>query len=361
MSLRRKSEVKLGFLKRLETYSYVVARLRARKAFLLTSTDYEGLLKAASLKDALLAMSKSPTYGRYLKGVEEEEVEVVERRLRESYLKLLNEVKLMIRGPTSFFLDYILQKFELEALKTALKAKALNIPASEALRFIVPAGRFTQAKLEELLRAKDLNRAILSIEDEELQRKLIVASEKSKEYGSAFPLEAAIDKHAFMLMSTGIKKLPKLDKEWVARLFGIETDLRNIILLVRSYLLKVGLDDYKEYIMLPFFYKVSSDLLIKLLTSPSTEALAQAVSAQTSYGKFLLRAGLDPAALEREAQRYMIDEYRKVFMQSPFHMGFIYSFLNLVYLELKNLITISVGKHERLPSETIAERLIMYH
>ncbi|MEM4700007.1 MAG: V-type ATPase subunit [Candidatus Nezhaarchaeales archaeon] len=346
--------------KRLETYAYAVARLRARKAFLLTSTDYESLLKASSLKDALLVVSKSPIYGRYLKGIEEEGIEVVERRLREAYLKLLNEVKLMIRGPTAFFLDSIILKFELESLKTVLKAKALNIPASEALKFVIPAGRFTQVKLAELLGAKDLIRAILLIEDEELQKKLLMASEKVKEYGSTLPLEAAIDKHAYMSMSMGIEKLPELDREWITKLFGTEIDLKNVVLLVRSYLLKVGLEDYKEYIMIPFFYRVESDDLIKLLASPTIDALIQALASQVHYGGLLLKAGRDPATMEREAQRYMVDEYRKVFMQNPFHMGFIYAFLNLAYLELKNLIAIIVGKHERLPSETIAELLVSY-
>ncbi|MCX8205366.1 MAG: V-type ATPase subunit, partial [Candidatus Nezhaarchaeota archaeon] len=348
MNLRRKKVgIKLGLAKRVETYGYVTARLRARKAFLLTPADYESLLKAASLKDALLIILKSPIYGRYLKGIEEEGgVEGIEQKLRKAYLELLNEVKLMIRGPTSFFLDHVLQKFELEALKAVLKAKALNIPASEALRLIVPAGRLTRAKLEELLRAKDLIRAILIIEDEELQRRLLAASERSKEFGGTFPLEAAIDRYAFSLMSTGIEKLPELDRKWVSKLVGTEADLKNIVLLVRSYLLKVGIEEYKEYVMLPFSYKVASDLLVKLLTSPNIETLTQALASQTRHGALLLKTGSDPAVLERETQRYMISEYRKVFLQSPFHMGFIYSLLSLIHLELRDLRAIIVGKHD---------------
>jgi vacuolar-type H+-ATPase subunit C/Vma6 len=54
----------------------------------------------------------------------------------------------------------------------------------------------------------------------------------------------------------------------------------------------------------------------------------------------------------------MVSRYQRVFLHSPFHVGFVYAFLHLLFTGLRNLQVMVVGKREGLPSEIIAKALI---
>lgn len=352
-------ERKTRFVKRVETYGYAVARLRARKSFLLTTSDYESLLKIGSTRELLHVVSRSPLYGRYLEGLEGLTLDDVERRLWEAQAKALDDVKKMIRGPTSLFLDYLQRKFELETLRTLVRVKAFDLPLTEALKYVIPIGSFTRERIEEMLRAKDLLRMIDMVGDEELERKLMAALEKYKSLNNPLPLEAAIDRYMDYVVSKGAEKLPRTDRRWVLKFLNVESDLKNIVLAVRSKSLNLAIEDFNEYIVLPHYFKVTPEAINKAFTAPSVDVAIQTLASLTPYGSVLLKAGSDPISLEREAKRYLIEEYRKVFFYNPFNMGFVYAFLNLLYLELSNIKTLIIGRHDELPSELIAESLLI--
>jgi vacuolar-type H+-ATPase subunit C/Vma6 len=342
-----------------EAYGYAVARLRARRGFFPTLGDYEGLLKVATPKELIHALSKLPIYGRYFEGLEEAELDGVERRLREAQLKILSDLKDMVRGPSASFFDFVLRKLELEALKTVVRAKVQELPLAEALRFTVPVGRLSPGRIEEMLRVKDLPRMIGLVGDVELERRLLVALERYERLKSPLPLEAAIDQQAYSYLLKGVKGLRKLDdRRWIREFIGTEVDLKNVLFLMRSYTLKVSPEDFEEYIMLPHFYRVSRELLVNLLASPSVEMVIRTLASQTPYSAPLLKAGPDLTSLEREVNRFMVSRYQRVFLHSPFHVGFVYAFLHLLFTGLRNLQVMVVGKREGLPSEIIAKALI---
>jgi vacuolar-type H+-ATPase subunit C/Vma6 len=343
-----------------KTYGYAVAKLRARRGFLPTSSDYEGLIKIATTKELIHALSRLPVYGHYFEGLEEAELYAVERRLREAQVEILSDLKSMVRGPSSSFFDSILRKLELEELKTIVRAKVQGLPSTEALRFTVPIGRLSPKKIEEMLGVKDLSRMIGLIGDVELEKKLLAALERYEKLKSPLPLEAAIDRQAYLYLLNGVEGLREPDgRRWVREFIGTEVDLKNVLFLMRSYALKVPLEDFEEYIELPYFYKVSKKLLASLLTSPNVEVVIRTLASQTPYGPPLLQAGFNLTSLEREVNRFMVSRYQRVFLYSPFHIGFIYAFLHLLFIGLKNLQAIVVGKREGLPGKVVAEALIM--
>jgi len=343
-----------------KVYGYAVARLRARRGFFPTLSDYEDLLKIATPKELMHALSRLPIYGRYFEGLEEAGLDDVERRLKEAQVEVLSDLKDMVRGPSSSFFDFILRKLELEALKTIVRAKARGLPLTEALRFTVPVGRLSPERIEEMLKAKDLPRMIGLIGDVELERRLLAALERYERLRSPLPLEAAIDRQAYSYLLRGAEALREPDgRRWVRELVGTEIDLKNVLFLMRSYALKVSLEDFEEYIELPHFYRVSRELLASLLASPNIEVVIRTLASQTPYGPPLLKAGPNLISVEREMHRFMISRYQRVFLYSPFHVGFIYAFLHLFFTGLRNLQAIVVGKREGLPNEMIAEALIM--
>lgn len=347
-------------LKRIETYAYPIARLRARRGLLLKKSGYEAALKTTSPLGLLRFISSSSVHGRFIGTIEElGDLVNVEKRIMRAYYDHFEDVRKMLKKEVRPLLDAVYRKFELEALKSIIRAKSADVAPSEAFKTILPIGRYDLKTCENMLRARDMLGLIALIDDELLKNNLTIAFKKSEELRSPLPLEVAIDRYAYSILFSEARKLTGLDKKWINRFLGVEVDIKNIVSVIRGKTYGLTVDEIKDYVIVPHYYKLDAPLLIKAASAPGVEGTVRMLDS-TPYAISLSKAEPTPLGVEKCLTRHLIREYERVFVRYPFHTGFIYAFLNLCFFEVRDVRAMLIGKAEELPADAIAEHLILY-
>ncbi|MEM1538697.1 MAG: V-type ATPase subunit [Candidatus Nezhaarchaeales archaeon] len=350
---------KRRIIKRVEAYGYAVARLRARLSGFLKRSDYETMLKMGSTREILRFISSSTLYGRFLGSLEGLDLMEVEKGLTRAYYSLFDDVRRMLKPDVRFFLDAVHRKFELETLRSLIRAKAASLPPSEALKVIVPVGRYTREFCEELLRAKDLVRLISMVEDKMLERNLLAAVKEYERIKSPLPLEAAVDRYNYSMLFSEADKLSGLDRRWISMFLGMEVDVKNMVSIIRGREQGLTADQINELALIPHYYNLNPGIVVKAASAPNLQVAIQTL-ALTRYGVALSKAEPTLLSVEVSLTNYLLNEYRRVFLYYPFHVGFIYAFLNLAFYEVSDIRALLIGKAEGLPADAIVEHLSLY-
>jgi len=336
-------------MRRPSQYAYALARVYAKRSYMLKPADYEAMAKAVSYHQALRYLSTT-SYAKYVAGAEE--LTDVERGLALSYNELFNEVSRFVSGRPRAFLELVRYRHELEVLKSLLRAKFADVPRDEALRNVVPFGRFNQEFCEKLLRARDVATAISLIQDEALRGSLSAALKEAEELRNPCPIEVAIDKHAYQLLGRASDELRGLDRDWVRRLLCGEVDAKNLMICLRLKL--IGVKDPKAY-LLPYGHRFTVERAARVMAAPTIGEALALVRDLVGEVKYTSLSDVEGHLLRRLASMNS-----SVFLHYGFHLGLPFALLNLKFFELRDIKALLIGKSEGLPGEEILSRLILH-
>jgi len=327
-------------------YAYSIVRVRAKKAFILKREDYEALLRAPNIHQALAHLRSVSDFGSDIP--QTEDMYEIERHLANRFVEISRTlVESVEEDVAREFLELALAKYEYETLKALLKAKFLGVPESEAMLMALPLGRYSGALYTSLLSAKGIDEAIDLVPETELKSILEEALEEARTLKSPLPMEVAIDKWLYTRLWGLADRLRGDDKKWAKHLLGIEIDMKNILVLVRGKVL--GLQpSIIEKAWLPLCYKLSFD--VKSLASQPLSSILQAI-ATSYYGKAVSPLARDAVEVEKALEMLWIEENEKVFLHYPFTLGLIYAYVNLKYVELKDVRALLFSKLMNLPPQ----------
>lgn len=335
-------------------YAYGVARLRAKRAFMLKPDDYEALLRAPTIHQALTHLRSVSDLAREIP--QTESPHDIERHLLNKFAEIFQVLIKTLKGNSRAFLETTFNKYEYETLKALLKAKFLGLSEGEISLVAPPLGRYSGPLYASLLSTKGVDQAIDLIPDVELKLPLKEASKQAEALKNPLPFETAVDNLLFTKLWKLAGKLKMIDRKWVAHLLGVEADIKNILVLVRGKAL--GLQpSVIEKMLLPFCYKLPFNL--KDLTSQSLASILQVLSS-TYYGKALSSLAKDAIEIERALQSLWVKENETVFLHYPFTLGLFYAYINLKYVELKDVRAILLSKLAELPPQKVASLIIRH-
>ncbi len=336
-------------MRRPDQYAYALARVYAKRSYMLKPADYEAMAKAISYHQALRHLSTT-FYAKYVAGTEE--LPDVERGLALSYNELFDEVSRFVSGKPRAFLELVKYRHELEVLKALLRAKFAEVPKNEALRNVVPLGKFNQEFCEKLLGARDVTTAISLIQDEALRSTLLSALKEAEELKNPYPIEVAVDKYVYQLLGKTSGELGGLDREWIKKLLGEEVDTKNLMICLR--LKSMGVKDPQIY-LLPYKYRFTVERATRVMAAPTVGEALAAVRDLIGEVKYTSLSDVEGYLLKRLASINA-----SVFLHYGFHLGLLFALLNLKFFELRNLKALLIGKSEGLPGEEILSRLILH-
>jgi vacuolar-type H+-ATPase subunit C/Vma6 len=327
-------------------YAYSIARVRAKRAFMLKPEDYEALLRAPSIYQALAHLRSVSDFGKDIP--QTEDMYEIEKHLANKFVEILRTLIESVReGSARVFLKLVLAKYEYETLKALLKAKFLRVPESEAILMAPPLGRYGGVLYTSLLSAKDVDQAIDLVPEVELKPILREALREAETLKNPLPIEVAIDRWLYTRLWGLASKLRGDDKKWTKHLLGIEIDIKNVLALVRGKVL--GLQpSVIEKAWLPLCYKLPLDL--KSLASQPFSSILQAL-ATSYYGKAVSPLAKDAIEVERALEILWVKENEDVFLHYPFTLGLVYAYANLKYVELKDVRAILFSKLMNLPPQ----------
>jgi vacuolar-type H+-ATPase subunit C/Vma6 len=335
-------------------YAELSSAVRCFKSELLDPHRIERLVETGSFSETVNLLT-----GGQVSSVAASDIASLEAQLVHKALTLADRL-LSYAPPDSLQLIRLFAaKYEFQCAKEVLKSIVYQVDAQDALKHIIPAGRYTAERCKELIEARDTNRAIDVLEDEALRRFI---SPNLMGERSGLMVASALDQYYLSRLWRRASSLRDLIDLQVARaLIGQHIDHLNILLAIRAHL--VGLDARStSEILVPANYRLGRALselpeagslpnIIRVLDStPYAHALKEA-SLGSDYG------GL--AEVELVLNRNLLSSCLAMFAGSPFHVGLALGFLIIKNYELHDLFTILNAKANSIPSDRILASLIL--
>lgn len=337
-------------------YSYPNARIRGMKARLLSGKDFETALKSSSFKDYTLWLGNT-SYKEILEGTKEAEIEKIEAHLWKNLMKENEKIFSMTPNSAKEFMELRLRGYEILALKNLINLKAAE---EEGKDFY--ASFFTNKKIkqraEKLKSTKDVSELIGLLADTEYGEILRAALEDYEKSKNPFHLTLALDNYYLGKLWKACEKLSSHDKIIARELIGLEIDMLNIMVALRT----LGKENQEKY-FLPCHYHLKKENLERCLKSKTIHELIGKLS-ESKYGKILNDALADYEKeksllpLELALKRNILKKNKVALQGDPFHIGTLLGYLKLKETEIDNLRITTVSISHGLSGEEFSNLLV---
>lgn len=332
-------------------YAELAAAVRSFKAELIRPSQIERFVEAGSLSEIVGLLTKGGI--AYAEGTDLNAVEVfLTQRVTELAKRLAAYAPHDSRSLIKLFSTW----YELECVKVIIRSITDQIQPEEALRHLVPAGKFTEERCKELIEARNLNRVIEMIDDEALQAFLAPRLTAER---SGITAVFAVDQYHYTRLWNASNLPDPLDAQSARGLIGELIDHLNILLAFRARL--IGLDARSTSdLMIPVNYALGHSLN-ELAESTNTHSLMRVLE-KTRYAKAFQGPGLSDgsaAGVERALNRSHAITCLNAFAGSPFNVGLALALLFLKNYELRDLFSIINGKANNAPMDRVLDSLIL--
>ena len=341
-------------------YSLINARIRVRLASLLPPAAVARLAEARDLSEfyaSLAATVYEPVLARPEVALDPR---VAERLLVEQEVHWHAELLKDMRDPEKALIATLLEKYELENLKAALRIREGD-RSKEDLKYIIRKALPHALPYQSIAEARSLEDVLAFIVATPYLLPLRGSLDECKQRGTLFPAEIALELDFYRRVKAKVEALGRSDKPIARRLIGLEIDLKNISWLIRLkfyYGIPTGeLIDYN----IPGGYRLTSDRLRQAFMADSLkDVLSVALEKSFKTAGELLKHEEELSKLyllEIILWSYLLHEAKKTFGGFPFTIGTVLSYLILKRTEIRNLITILNGKALKMERADIERNL----
>ena len=330
-------------------YAELAAAVRSFKAELMQPSQLDRLLETGSLAETVAAITR----GR-ITSTQGSDLSEVEGYLIHTMIELAERLASYAPQDSRPLINLFARSFEFGCVKAILNAITAKVSAEEAMRDIIPAGKFTADRCKDLIESHNPNRVIESIDDEAFKRFL---SPKLTGEGAGIQTIASIDQYYLMKLWAASNLPDPLDAQSAKGLIGEAIDHTNILMAFRSRLM--GLDARAaSALMIPINYGLGQ-AFNELPEANNAQNLARIIE-KTRYSSVLESgAGLDIARVEFALNRSHAKTCLNIFAGSPFNVGLALAFLFLKNYELRDLFGVINAKANGVPTERVLESLIL--
>jgi vacuolar-type H+-ATPase subunit C/Vma6 len=332
-------------------YAELAAAVRSFKAELIEPSQIERFVEAGSLSEIVALLT-----GGHVTYTEGADINAVEVFLTHRVTELAKRLAAYAPHDSRSLIRLFSAWYELECVKVITRSIADQTPPEDALRHLVPAGKFTAERCKELIEARNLNRVVDMIDDETLRRFLAPRLSADR---SGMAAVSAIDQHYYKRLWNASNLPDPLDAQSARGLIGESIDHLNILLAFRARLM--GLDARSTIdLMIPVNYGLGHSLS-ELAESTSTQSLMRVLE-KAPYAKAFQSPGLaneNGGAIERALNRNHAATCLNAFAGSPFNVGLAIALLFLKNYELRDLFSIINGKANNASMDRVLGSLIM--
>jgi V/A-type H+-transporting ATPase subunit C len=252
------------------------------------------------------------------------------------------------------------KKFDVQNIKTLLRAKYVGLDAEETFKLIIPLGTIPENKLRELCETKSIEEVLNGLEGTEYSKILSNELAMYEQTGKLISFELALDKYILegLWKSVGIEGISEdIFKEFV----GAMIDIENLKVILRAKSDNLSSDDILNYI-LNVGYEIAPWKLKELAEAESIEGVISALEG-TKYGS-IISENLEEYektgsvyVFEKALDKHLAEVGKKLSLRQPFGVGPIIGLITSKEQEIKNLKIIIKGKIEGLSSNQIRELL----
>ena len=349
-------------------YASVNVKIRAMKAKLLSIADYDRVIQVGSLGEAirtiigLIAPSKlAEELNSLITSGDTLDLKDIDRVFNKCYVTIHIKLAEMCPGGAKNFLELYAKKYDIDNLKTIIKAIHQDLPPDEIRNFLMPSVSRTDEELTELIIAESITQLYEALNDDIIKSAILGAMEAYNETGSTLPIELALDQVFYTQLWDALSTLGKGDREWASNLLGMRIDLLNVLSILRG--VQLGFDSsLLSQLVIPVTHRLKKSLDEAMELESAFEVtrilMVRPYEKIVNQIREILEENRSLAEAEHLIEDYFTRANLRVFMGYPFHIGTVLAFLNLFNAELRNLKSILIGIDEQVSSSRLRESLV---
>jgi len=346
-------------------YAYVNARIRAMKGRLLDRSALEHLINKPDIESLISDLEKT-SYREELEraGVQFSGIHRIEVAIRKDLIRAFRAILGFIKDDErENLLTLVLQRWDVQNIKTILRGKKIHAPANEILECLIPAGELDEAALTELVKQPDVKAVIdlLATWGVPYARPLTRNFKEFSETRDMLVLEYAIDTFYYEHSLSILKSKDTDDNRIIRDMLISEIDINNLRTVFRVIRDRMDREEARR-----FFMKGSPELDIETLyamvkTGTMESALKQLE--QTSY-RFLTQipheyvAAEKISAFEKELEKHLIKKGVNQFLGDPLSIAIPIGYIWAKVAEVTNIRIIARCKFADVPEKELREALI---
>jgi vacuolar-type H+-ATPase subunit C/Vma6 len=330
-------------------YAELAAAVRSFKAELIQPYQLERLLESGSLSEIVSMIT-----GGRITSVEGSDVNPTEAYLVQRVIELAQRLSSYAPQDSRPLIALFSKGFEFACVKEILRASGERVEPEEALRRIIPAGKFTADRCKDLIESHNPNRVIEAVEDDGLRR--FVAPKLTAERGG-LQAASAVDQYYYMKLWAASNLPDPLDAQSAKGLIGEAIDHMNILLALRARLMGLDARGASE-MMIPINYSLGQ-AFNEIPEASNTQNLGRILENTRYANSFESVATVSGGDVECALNRKHANACLNVFAGSPFTVGLALAFLFLKNYELRDLFNLVNAKASGVPPERVLNSLIL--
>ena len=340
-------------------YAAVNARVRGLLSRLLPPALWTELMEVPDLAD-LLRLLRTTWYADSLAGIQADPT-WIERALR-THLAVASRAPLsLMQGIARDLLDWFWRRFEVDNLKTILRAVAYNVPPAQFATSLIPLGTASPLPWRELAEAGSVPEIVQRLHTTRYGLALEQALDRYRRERQLFVLEVALDLGYYQRLLRLLAALRGRDQREATRLLGTWVDAQNLLWAYRYRIYaRFSPEEILNYTLHRGLRVDATVVQRSALGTPLLELVQElwgnrlpdlATLQDLTEREALLR-------LERIFQRYLFTLASQTLQAYPLHLGTVLAYEFLVDSEMRDLVALIEGKVAGWPGDRIRPYLI---
>ena len=272
---------------------------------------------------------------------------LLEDALFQNYAKVFNK---LLKNSSKYIrnlLISLLYKFDALNLKTMLRMIQAGMNAEDILQHIIPLGTYDRKKCQTILSVSNsISDIIGSLQEQDFGFILKETLKTLKKIGDLSPLEAALDREVFERILKAIKNLNRRDKKIATNIIGIEIDALNVQIILKYKALMTDEENIKKNLMPTAL--INEEILDSAIEEPDIKSMLQHFLRfvetkqevyQTIFTKLVKESDSPISRLEFILEKAPLEMsfFELKNNMRYYNIGYILAFLNMKWVEIKNL------------------------
>jgi len=325
-------------------YAFTNAKVRAMLSQIVSSEELGRLAEARDLPE-LAEMLKNTSYKEFaprLSGETPEFFEFEKNIMRENLRALWKIYRALPGEPEKDFVLLLLQRFEIEQLKTVLRIWHKRAPVNPA-DYLIGERIVFDIDYAAVLNAQNVEEIIVLLDDFPYRKALIQSKDKFKAKDSCFYLEAGLDRDYYNRLVEATERFSSMDREIARRVLGVEIDIENInwLIRLRKYY-SLGMADMLEW-FIAGGNRIDKDTVRSFYSSDGLPKVVESVSLGP-YAKLREMFQENANLMEGFLYEVLLTEVRRCLAGFPFTIGTILAYTVLKRKETRNIVSLAYAK-----------------
>jgi V/A-type H+-transporting ATPase subunit C len=325
-------------------FAAVNSKVRVLEGKLLDSNQIKQLLLSKSFREALQFLNEHTNYRKVLKNYKIEDLHrgQLEVILKRDYIKIFDKFQHYFSGDYKKLLKILFIKYEIEDIKVIMRGKYIKRSQAELNSLVAFQSYLSSINYEKLIKAADVETAVEELKDT-IYYKYVENSSRDINKDGFFRFETSLDFVYYTELSRFIKKLDKDDRKVLEEINGIQVDLINLewIFRAKKYY-KLSPEEILAYTIYDG-HRLNKDKLKEFSYVKSVDEFYELLGG-LPYEQIFRSTENQEYLIEREIFSYLKKIYLKYKRDYKTNISVLAAFLELAYLECRDVITIVENK-----------------